>query len=133
MSNIQVIYSLEDRSNLLFTYDPKDKTMIIVGMNCELLDKTNVVYKDDKIILIDFLGGHTLYAPLIWGPTDEKESCTDLGAINKLFEGLLVNKILVNETANTIKLILKEYEPDITAKLRIKEYRTEKSLESLAV
>lgn len=133
MSNIQVIYSLEDRSNLLFTYDPKDKTMIIVGMNCELLDKTNVVYKDDKIILVDFLGSHTLYAPLIWGPTDEKESCTDLGAINKLFEGLLVNKILVNETANTIKLILKQYEPDITAKLRIKEYRTEKSLESLAV
>ena len=133
MSNVQVIYSLEDKSNLLFTYDSKDKTIMIVGMNCELLEKTNVVYKDDKIILVDFIGGHTLYAPFIWGLGDEKESCTDLKAINKLFEGLLVNKILVNETANTIKLILKENEIDITAKLRIKEYRAAQSTASLAV
>ena len=134
MGNRQIIYSLNNGDNLLFTYDSKANTIIIIGMNdYDLLGNTNVEYVNDKIILIDFIGGHTIYAPFIWGPTDEKASFTDLGVINRLFEGLGVNKILINETANTIKLILKEYEQNIAAKLRIKEYRAEKSTASLAV
>lgn len=134
MSSMQVIYSLESKDNLLFTYDAKASTIVIVGMNdYDLLGNTNVVYHEDNVILVDFVNGPTIYAPFIWGLGDEKKSFTDLKMINRLFEGLGVNKILVNETSNVIKLILKEYEYNITAKLRIKEYRTEKSLESLAV
>ena len=134
MNNYKGVYKNLNGNDIIINYIKDDNTLTMVGMfDYNILNDANVEYIDDRIILLDIIGGPTIYAPAIWGPSDEKETSTNLGSIDKALHGLLVDKIIINEVTGVMKLKLKYDETNITAKLRIKEYGTEKSLKSLAV
>lgn len=134
MNNYKGVYKSFNGNDIIISYRKDDNTLTMVGMfDYNILNDANVEYVDDRIISLDIIGGPTIYAPAIWSPLDEKETSTNLGSIDKALHGLLVTKIIINELTGVIKLKLKYDETNITAKLRIKEYRAEESLESLAV
>lgn len=134
-NKMQTVYKNSEGIEIIMTYNKAEQSIMLIGNFEYNITRDMYVAKDndDKVIMIDIFGGPCLYAPAIWGVGDEKESSTDLGKVDEIFEGLFIDKIVLNDVTNAIKLIVKKDETDITAKLRIKEYRTEESTASVAV
>jgi hypothetical protein len=132
---MQTVYKNSEGIEIIMTYNRSEKSIMLIGNFEYNITQDMYVAKDanDRVIMIDIFGGPCLYAPALWGVGDEKESSTDLGKIDEIFQGLFIKKIVINDVTNAIKLIVKKDETDITAKLRIKEYRTEESTPSMAV
>ena len=134
-NKMQTVYKNSEGIEIIMTYNRSEKSIMLIGNFEYNITQDMYVAKDanDRVIMIDIFGGPCLYAPALWGVGDEKESSTDLGKIDEIFQGLFIKKIVINDVTNAIKLIVKKDETDITAKLRIKEYRTEESTPSMAV
>lgn len=117
--------------HVIMTYDGKETITMVGGEFFKLLDHARIATDNDgEIIMFDPPGGPCIYGMAYWDPAVDRKTSMNLRSVDLLFTNLYVDKIIVNDVAETVKIKVKQGDDNgniITSKLRIKESRTKES------
>jgi hypothetical protein len=127
----QVSFRNRHGEHIIMTYDGKETITMVGGEFFKLLDHARTATDNDgEVIMFDPPGGPCIYGMAYWDPAVERKTSMNLKSIDLLFTNLYVNKIIINEVGESVKIKVKQGDDNgniITSKLRIKESRTEES------
>jgi hypothetical protein len=116
---------------IIMTYDGKETITMVGGEFFNLLDVARTSTDNDgEVIMFDPPGGPCIYGMAYWDPAVDRKTSMNLKSIDPLFTNLFVDKIIINEVGESVKIKVKQGDENgniITSKLRIKESRTEES------
>ena len=114
---------------IIMTYDGKETITMVGGEFFNLLDVARTSTDNDgEVIMFDPPGGPCIYGMAHWDPAVDYKTSMNLKSIDPLFTNLFVDKIIINEVGESVKIKVKQADENgniITSKLRIKESRTE--------
>ena len=125
----QVSFRNRYGEHILMTYDGKETITMVGGEFFNLLDFARTSTDNDgEVIMFDPPGGPCIYGKAYWDPAVDYKTSMNLKSIDPLFTNLFVDKIIINEVGESVKIKVKQADENgniITSKLRIKESRTE--------
>ena len=125
----QVSFRNRYGERILMTYDGKETITMVGGEFFNLLDFARTSTDNDgEVIMFDPPGGPCIYGMAHWDPSIDHKTSMNLKSIDPLFTNLFVDKIIINEVGESVKIKVKQADENgniITSKLRIKESRTE--------
>ena len=125
----QVSFRNRYGERILMTYDGKETITMVGGEFFNLLDFARTSTDNDgEVIMFDPPGGPCIYGKAYWDPAVDYKTSMNLKSIDPLFTNLFVDKIIINEVGESVKIKVKQADENgniITSKLRIKESRTE--------
>ena len=125
----QVSFRNRHGEHIIMTYDGKETITMVGGEFFKLLDFARTATDNDgEIIMFDPPGGPCIYGMAYWDPAVDYKTSMNLKSIDPLFTNLFVDKIIINDVAETVQIKVKQADENgniITSKLRIKESRTE--------
>ena len=125
----QVSFRNRYGEHIIMTYDGKETITMVGGEFFNLLDVARTSTDNDgEVIMFDPPGGPCIYGMAYWDPAVDYKTSMNLKSIDPLFTNLFVDKIIINEVGESVKIKVKQADENgniITSKLRIKESRTE--------
>jgi len=125
----QVSFRNRYGERILMTYDGKETITMVGGEFFNLLDFARTSTDNDgEVIMFDPPGGPCIYGKAYWDPAVDYKTSMNLKSIDPLFTNLFVDKIIINEVGESVKIKVKQADENgniITSKLRIKESGTE--------
>jgi hypothetical protein len=125
----QVSFRNRHGERILMTYDGKETITMVGGEFFNLLDFARTSTDNDgEVIMFDPPGGPCIYGMAYWDPAVDRKTSMNLKSIDPLFTNLFVDKIIINEVGESVKIKVKQADENgniITSKLRIKESGTE--------